>query len=107
MSIEEKLLALELILKDIRLNWSDDLEYTRRISKKAKCYLITRSKVIHAMKSNQKVNIACDSNDRIMRYKLLYRNEMYIYRHEGIGGNLYYIGRVIYHLLKVMISFQE
>ncbi len=84
--------------------WSDDLEYTRRISKKNKCYLITRSKVIHAMKSNQKVNISCDSNDRIMRYKLLYRNEMYIYRHEGIGGILYYMGRIIYHLLKVMIS---
>ena len=26
MSIEEKLLALELILKDIRVNWSDDLD---------------------------------------------------------------------------------
>lgn len=84
--------------------WSDDFEYTRRISKKYDCYLVTESKVVHAMQHNRKVNIVNDTMDRISRYKLLYRNEMYIYRREGLVGIAYFILRVAYHLFKIMIS---
>lgn len=84
--------------------WSDDFEYTRRISKKYDCYLVTESKVVHAMLHNRKVNIVNDTMDRISRYKLLYRNEMYIYRREGLVGIAYFILRVAYHLFKIMIS---
>lgn len=99
----ETVQEIGLPIKDFFI-WSDDLEYTRRISKKYDCYLITESKVVHAMKGNQKVNIVNDSDDRISRYRLLYRNEMYVYRREGIGGILYYMERVIYHILKVLMS---
>lgn len=84
--------------------WSDDLEYSRRISKKNDCYLITKSKVVHAMKINEKVNIVNDSKDRIERYNFLYRNELYIYRREGISGIIYYMARVLYHIFKILIS---
>lgn len=44
MSIEEKLLALELILKDIRLNWSDDLEYRINAAEKISLDLLMNEK---------------------------------------------------------------
>lgn len=80
--------------------WSDDLEYTRRISRNEKCYVVNSSRVLHDMKSNDKVNIATDSPDRLSRYSYLYRNEVYLYRREGIKGILYLCARVCFHVLK-------
>ncbi len=60
--------------------WSDDQEYTDRISKKYPCYYVSRSKVVHKIKTNDGSNIALDSVDRIDRYKLAFRNEYYIAR---------------------------
>ncbi|MBQ0083569.1 MAG: glycosyltransferase family 2 protein [Clostridiales bacterium] len=80
--------------------WSDDLEYTRRISRKKPCYAVTKSRVLHDMKSNDKVNIATDSPERLSRYAYLYRNEVYLYRREGIKGILYLCTRVAFHILK-------
>ena len=56
------------------------------------------------MRHNNKVNIATDSLDRLSRYAYLYRNEVYVYRREGIRGWLYLIPRVCYHLLKVLLK---
>lgn len=55
--------------------WSDDLEYTRRLSRKYPCYAVNTSRVLHDMRSNDKVNIATDAADRLPRYRYLYRNE--------------------------------
>lgn len=82
--------------------WSDDLEYTRRISKDMPCYVIPSSRVLHDMKSNDKVNIATDSADRLPRYAYLYRNEVYVYRREGFKGILYLFARVCFHILKAL-----
>lgn len=60
--------------------WSDDQEYTDRISKKYPCYYVSKSKVVHKIKTNEGSNIAIDSIDRIDRYKLAFRNEYYIAR---------------------------
>ena len=60
--------------------WSDDQEYTDRISKKYPCYYISHSKVVHKTATNEGSNIAVDSIDRIDRYKLAFRNEYYIAR---------------------------
>lgn len=84
--------------------WSDDLEYTRRISNKYPCYVVNRSRVLHNMNSNDKVNIATDSEERLNRYTYLYRNEWYVYRREGVFGIAYYFLRVFYHLLKVLFG---
>lgn len=60
--------------------WSDDQEYTDRISKKYNCYYVSDSVVIHKTASNVGANLATDSYDRIQRYGLAFRNEYYIAR---------------------------
>ena len=82
--------------------WSDDLEYTRRLSRLYPCYAVNTSRVLHDMRSNAKVNIATDSADRLGRYRYLYRNEVYVYRREGLRGWIYLISRVAFHILKVL-----
>ncbi len=82
--------------------WSDDLEYTRRISKKYKSYVVTDSCVLHDMQSNAKVNIVTESPDRLNRYSYMYRNEVYVYRREGLKGWIYLFERVAFHLAKII-----
>ncbi len=84
--------------------WSDDLEYTRRLSRLHPCYAVNGSHVLHAMASNAKVNIATDSVDRLPRYRYLYRNEVYVYRREGLRGWVYLLSRIAFHLAKVLCS---
>lgn len=87
--------------------WSDDLEYTRRISRQMPCYMIPESKVLHYMGSNNKVGIESESEERLWRYELVYRNEMYLYRREGIKGQFYMFSRVCFHILKVLLKAKE
>ena len=82
--------------------WSDDLEYSRRISLKYPCYTANRSIAIHNMASNDKVGIEQESKDRLWRYKYLYRNEVYVYRREGIRGRAYLLLRVLLHSFRVI-----
>lgn len=84
--------------------WADDLEYSRRISKKYPCYLVPDSKVIHCMGSNQKVGIEQESKDRLWRYQYLYRNEVYVFRREGLKGWFYLFARVGCHVAKILIK---
>ena len=83
--------------------WSDDWEYTRRISMKTKCYTIQDSQVIHAMKSNGVVNIATDTLDRLPRYRYFYRNDVYLYRREGLRGWVWLVAKDIWHFFQVVI----
>ena len=83
--------------------WSDDLEYTRRISREKKCYAIPSSKCVHEMASNEKVNIAVDSPERLPRYRYLYRNEVYVYRREGWKGWAYLFSRLFLHTARILL----
>lgn len=82
--------------------WADDLEYSRRISRNMTCYAVPESIVEHHMESNEKVNVAKDSPDRMWRYDYLYRNEVYVYRREGIRGLIYLIIRMFKHSLLIL-----
>lgn len=84
--------------------WTDDWEYTRRISKKYPCYLVNKSIVIHKSKSNIGANISNDSLDRLDRYNYLYRNDVYLYRREGLAGFAYEAARLSWHIVKVLKS---
>ena len=84
--------------------WTDDWEYTRRISLSHKCYLVNDSVVVHKSKSNIGANISSDSLDRLNRYDYLYRNEVYLYRREGIQGFLYELLRLSYHSVQVLLK---
>ena len=82
--------------------WTDDWEYTRRISKKYPCFLVNSSIVVHKSKSNIGANIATESSDRLERFFYLYRNDVYLYRREGLKGFCYEAARLAGHALRVM-----
>ncbi len=96
-----RVLEVGLPIKDFFI-WSDDLEYTRRLSRRYPCYVVNGSRALHDMHSNDKVNIATDSVERLPRYRYLYRNEVYVYRREGLRGWIYFFSRVAFHILKVL-----
>ena len=84
--------------------WTDDWEYTRRISMHEPCYVIPASKAVHAMKQNTVSNIAHDSPDRLSRYRYMYRNEVYVYRREGIKGWLWLIAKDCWHAIRTIAA---
>ena len=92
---------LGLPIKDFFI-WSDDWEFTRRISRKYPCYLVGKSVVTHKSKSNGVGNIALDSEEKISRYRLAYRNDVVFYRREGIKGYSYIFVRGLYHAFLVL-----
>lgn len=84
--------------------WSDDWEFTRRISKKYKCYYISNSVVNHYCNSNVGANIVTAPQERINRFKYLYRNDVVLYRMDGLDGFVYMLIRIIIHTLKIIIK---
>ena len=82
--------------------WADDLEYSRRISREYNAYLVNKSLVMHKTENNEGSNIARDDIKRLNRYKLAYRNELYLYKQEGICGILYDFIRVNYHIVQIL-----
>ena len=87
--------------------WSDDLEYTRRLSRKEDCFVVPRSTCVHEMASNEKVNVATDSPDRLWRYAYLYRNEVFVYRREGFKGWVYLVSRLFLHSARIVFRGKE
>ena len=82
--------------------WSDDWEYTRRISRREVCYTVPTSIVVHAMANPGVVNIATDAQERWPRYRWFYRNDVVLYRREGIRGWLWLIAKDVWHTLQVL-----
>ena len=82
--------------------WSDDWEYTRRISRELPCYVISDSRVIHAMKNPGVVNIATDTPERWSRYRCFYRNDVVLYRREGLRGWLWLLAKYLWHTIQVL-----
>ena len=62
---------------------------------------------IHKCKSNNGSNIVNDSPDRFKRYEFAYRNEVYVYRREGIAGWVHLGLKTILHLTKVIIKSKD
>lgn len=87
--------------------WTDDWEYTRRISRRYPCYLVTSSVVTHKSISNIGANVATDSPDRLDRYTYLYRNDVYLYRREGFRGFVYETVRLTGHILRVLLKSEN
>lgn len=84
--------------------WTDDYEFTGRISRKYNLYLIPSSKVIHAMRENRKINLAEEKSERIERFRHVYRNDVHCYRQCGISGWIYLAAKFSYTLLNVLIN---
>lgn len=84
--------------------WSDDWEFTRRISKHLKSYFIPQSTVEHKCASNVGADIVDSPADRIDRFRYLYRNDVVLYRQDGIDGFFYMLLRIAKHSLKVLLK---
>lgn len=87
--------------------WTDDWEYTRRISRRYSCYAVADSIVIHKSKSNIGANIATESADRLDRFNFLYRNDVVLYRREGLKGFAYEAVRLGGHCLRVLLKSKD
>lgn len=85
--------------------WADDIEYTRRVTKKygLVSYYIENSTVIHKTKNNIGSKIAFDDISNINRYTYAFRNEYYLYDAEGISGKIYYILKCIYNFMRIIL----
>lgn len=84
--------------------WTDDWEYTRRISRKYKCYYISDSVVTHKSRLNDGASIASVDGDRLNRFKYLYRNDVVLYRREGIKGWILFKIRIVIHKIRIIKS---
>ena len=82
--------------------WSDDLEYTRRISLKYHCYIVPSSVVLHKCATNNGSNISTDEESKIPRYRYAYRNEVVLYRREGFRGFMHVLLRTPLHIYRVL-----
>lgn len=83
--------------------WTDDWEYTRRISRKYNCYYISKSVVTHKSKQNEGASIAT-VDDRLERFNYLYRNDVVLYRREGVKGWILLYTRLALHKLRILKS---
>ena len=84
--------------------WTDDWEYTRRISRKYECYYITNSIVTHKSKINEGASIATVEGDRVDRFKYMYRNDVVLYRREGVKGLVLLQVRILLHKFRIFKS---
>ena len=84
--------------------WVDDWEYTRRISRTKKCYVVSGSRVTHDTKSNLCANIVTDTAERLPRYWYSYRNDVYLYRREGLKGWIWMLIKNGLHSVKVLVA---
>ena len=83
--------------------WGDDWEYTRRISKIYKCFVITDSRVIHKTQTNVGCDISNDLPERIQRYRYGLRNDIFVAKREGIKGRIYISLKIIKNIVKIIL----
>lgn len=87
--------------------WTDDYEFTGRISSNYISYMVSSSKVVHAMEKHMRVNFALDDGNRLERYKYIYRNDVHCYRQYGMIGWLYIILKDIYTIFNIIRNSRE
>lgn len=87
--------------------WTDDWEWTRRISRKHPCFLVTDSVVTHKSKVNIGADISSETADRLDRFNYLYRNDVVLYRREGLNGFCYEVVRLAGHCVRVLVRAKD
>lgn len=87
--------------------WTDDWEFTRRISRAYPAYLVNGSRVLHMTCENRGANIASDEDRPVSRYEMMYRNDVYLYRREGLNGFVYETRRLIGHWFRIVFTAHE
>lgn len=93
-------------LKEMFL-WSDDTEYSTRITKKEKGYFVPQSVVVHAMDKNEKPDLVTLSYDRLPRMVLNVRNRYYIARRDGFKKKLRFYARHTILFFRVLCKAKD
>ena len=84
--------------------WTDDWEFTRRISRKKACYFVSDSIVTHKSNLNEGASIATVDGNRLERFKYMYRNDVILYKREGLNGWILLKLRLTLHKLRILKS---
>lgn len=87
--------------------WSDDYEFSRRISRRHPCYYVPASKVTHAMKVNTRADLTTADASRMDRFRHLYRNDVHCYRQDGLIGHAYLAAKAAYTAADVILHAKE
>lgn len=87
--------------------WTDDWEYTRRISRRYPSFLLNKSRVIHFSQNNIGANIVSSPIEKLNRFSYLYRNDVYLYKREGFFGCIYELCRLVIHILKIVLFSKD
>lgn len=83
--------------------YTEDYEFCSRVGKEYPIYLVPSSAVTHAMKDNSKVNFVKEKEERLYRYKYLYRNDVHCYKKLGIKGNIYLVIKLLYTATQIIL----
>ena len=84
--------------------YSDDYEFSSRVSSRFPVYVIPQSKVAHEMKSNKKANIVHSEGERLDRFNYLYRNDVHFYKRFELKGTIYIFAKCIVTLLYIALK---
>lgn len=87
--------------------WTDDWEFTRRISRELPCYLVNGSVVIHKSARNIGASVADEDASRLGRFRTMFRNDVVLYRGEGLRGFCYEVARITVHTLRVLLRARD
>lgn len=83
--------------------YSEDYDFCARVGKKYPIYVVPACRVVHKMRENRKVNFVKEPEDRLYRYKYLYRNDVDCYRQLGVEGYVYLSVKLMYTLLQLLL----
>lgn len=84
--------------------WADDWEYTRRISKRFPCWYCPESVVHHWCATNVGADIVAAPAERMERFGYMYRNDVVMYRQDGLEGWFYLTVRNGIHRLRILLK---
>ncbi|MBQ7215293.1 MAG: glycosyltransferase [Synergistaceae bacterium] len=84
--------------------YTEDYEFCARAGRQYPIYVVPACRVTHAMKVNAKVNFASEAEDRLYRYKYLYRNDVHCYRQFGLKGWIYLAAKFAYTIVNILIN---
>ena len=87
--------------------FTDDYEYSYRISKKYQVYVVTSSYVYHDRNENKKTNIVADTTEKEYLYKCLFRNDIHFYSMFGVKGLLYIFFKDAYTFFNILINCKK
>ena len=87
--------------------WGDDWEFTRRISKKYDCYYLPQCIVVHKCATNVGADIISCEKERIERFRYMYRNDVVLYRQDGLEGYFYLFIRTLLHTIRIISQTKD